>query len=300
MYNTIKAGDSLSLQRIPLEKLETDVSFLSQMFRNEFVFESGGVSKNLKRTLQDLAEETVVNLGENVSGNIKWVELSPKERKSGRETFDFYCFLLWPFVETYWLSLVSLFTIMPPKGIKNIFWIAEEQFMQRAQFFGKTLYYQGDLSYLESLNKETLKNGISRIKELGMLLTCHGTEPPNISLDSNLQQISDILQTFSSNSSGTTSWLAVSPMWHTIQDFPDPNPSLKTSFKPKESLLDEEAAQGDLSYTQWSAIEPRGRLWEFCERLGSFRREGKNRRDTATVANRVLRLASLASIRAKL
>lgn len=300
IYNTIKAGDSLNLQRIPWDKLESDVSFLSQLFRNEFVFESGGVSKNLKKTLEDLAEEEVVKLEEVQSDKIKWVELSQKERKSGRETFDFYCFLLWPFIETYWLSAVSLFTIMPPKGFKDVLWIFEDQFMQRSQFFGKTLYYQSDVSYLESLNKETLKNGISRIKELGILLTCRGTEPPHIPIDSTMETISDILQNYASSNSGSTSWLAVSPLWVTAQDFPDPNPCVESTVKPKEKVLDEEVAQGDLSFTQWSAIEPRGRLWEFCEKLGSFRREGKNRRDTATVANRVLRLASLASIRAKL
>ena len=29
-----------------------------------------------------------------------WVGLSPQERTTGRNNFDFYCFLLWPFVET--------------------------------------------------------------------------------------------------------------------------------------------------------------------------------------------------------
>jgi hypothetical protein len=38
-------------------------------------------------------------------------------------------------------------------------------------------------------------------------------------------------------------------------------------------------------------LRPTGRLWGFCEQIGRFRREGKNRRDTSTVATRVLRLA---------
>lgn len=33
-----------------------------------------------------------------------------------------------------------------------------------------------------------------------------------------------------------------------------------------------------------------GRLWDFTERIASCRREGKNRRDGATVSTRVLRL----------
>lgn len=34
-----------------------------------------------------------------------------------------------------------------------------------------------------------------------------------------------------------------------------------------------------------------GRLWDFTERIAACRREGKNRRDGATVSTRVLRLA---------
>ena len=37
------------------------------------------------------------------------------------------------------------------------------------------------------------------------------------------------------------------------------------------------------------AIVPEGRLWDFIERIAQSRREGKNRRDGATVASRVLR-----------
>jgi hypothetical protein len=34
--------------------------------------------------------------------------------------------------------------------------------------------------------------------------------------------------------------------------------------------------------TDTGEIAPAGQLWEFLARLGQFRREGKNRRDTAT------------------
>lgn len=34
---------------------------------------------------------------------------------------------------------------------------------------------------------------------------------------------------------------------------------------------------------------PKGRLWDFIEKIAQSRREGKNRRDGATVSTRVLR-----------
>jgi hypothetical protein len=39
-----------------------------------------------------------------------------------------------------------------------------------------------------------------------------------------------------------------------------------------------------------SLIVPAGRLWSFIEKIALSRREGKNRRDGATVSTRVLRL----------
>lgn len=36
-----------------------------------------------------------------------------------------------------------------------------------------------------------------------------------------------------------------------------------------------------------------GRLWDFVGRIASSRREGKNRRDGATVSTRVIRLADM-------
>jgi hypothetical protein len=64
----------------------------------------------------------------------------------------------------------------------------------------------------------------------------------------------------------------------------------KASGKPKIA-----APPADDGFEPWYQHRPSGRLWEFCEQIGRFRREGKNRRDTSTVANRVLRLAQVAA-----
>lgn len=40
-------------------------------------------------------------------------------------------------------------------------------------------------------------------------------------------------------------------------------------------------------------IIPEGRLWDFIEKIAQSRREGKNRKDGATVSTRVLRLTEV-------
>ena len=43
--------------------------------------------------------------------------------------------------------------------------------------FGKTLYHQGDLSYFEAVNKDTLKNAYQRFEFEGMVLVSRSKDP---------------------------------------------------------------------------------------------------------------------------
>jgi hypothetical protein len=60
-------------------------------------------------------------------------------------------------------------------------------------------------------------------------------------------------------------------------------------------IVYQESDDHEKEFESWSQHRPKGRLWDLCEKIGVFRREGKNRRDTSTVSIRVLRLARLAS-----
>lgn len=101
---------------------------------------------------------------------------------------------------------------------------------------GKTLYHQGDLSYFEAVNKETLKNSYQRFEEEG------------------------IIQVVKSRDARVPPRLRVAPEWRPGRD-PDTGRLLAS-----------------------------GPLWDFTEKIASSRREGKNRRDGATVSTRVVRL----------
>lgn len=63
-----------------------------------------------------------------------FAELSPAERTRGRENFDFYCFLIWPFIESTWLGVVSLMGLTPPldTNTKDT-WLDLKQTQDRAQ-----------------------------------------------------------------------------------------------------------------------------------------------------------------------
>ncbi|KAI5803686.1 acyltransferase-domain-containing protein [Geopyxis carbonaria] len=180
MYTRIKAGGPADTQRVPYADLLAHVDFLSRLFRGEFVFDTRGLLPNLQRTLEGLGTDRVISVTRKSSGEVDYVELHPDERLAGRENFDFYCFLLWPFIESSWLAGVSIFLLTPPTSSNPSASassppISQKSFEATAQLAGKTLYHQGDLSYFEAVNKETLKNAFARFREEGILVVKDGT-----------------------------------------------------------------------------------------------------------------------------
>ncbi|KAJ5636303.1 uncharacterized protein N7484_009616 [Penicillium longicatenatum] len=239
MYTKIKQGGGPTNQRIGYEALRSQVSFLSQLFRGEFIFPPEGLATNLENTLKCLETDDVIQITRDSSGTPQYVELSEAERMCGRENYDFYCFLIWPFIEASWLGAVSLLGLTPPLDGPKEIWVNVKKAQDSAQLLGKTLYHQGDLSYFEAVNKETLKNSYQRFEEEGIILVA---------------KVKD-------SKAGPT--LRLAPEWTPERD------------------------------PHTGQVLPCGRLWDFTELIAQSRREGKNRRDGATVSSRVLKMSDL-------
>ncbi|KAH9889584.1 acyltransferase [Xylariomycetidae sp. FL2044] len=237
MYTRVKQGGGPAHQEISYAALRDQVLFLSSLFRGEFIFPSEGLEANLEKTLVGLENDRVIRLQRDERGSILSIGLADEERLAGRENYDFYCFLLWPFIESTWLAAVSVMGLAPPLGEREDIWIEVAKAQNSAQLLGKTLYHQGDLSYFEAVNKETLKNSILRFQEEGIIYV---VKPKD-----------------------AAPRLGLAPEW-----MPSRHPGT-------------------------GALEASGKLWDFIKRIASSRREGKNRRDGATVSTRVVRLTDL-------
>jgi hypothetical protein len=98
------------------------------------------------------------------------ISLDESERLNGRENFDFYSFLIWPFIEASWLGAISLLMLTPPSAnASQQTSLPLNAVVTQAQRLGKTLYAQGDISYLEAVNRETLRNAYTRFAESGII-----------------------------------------------------------------------------------------------------------------------------------
>jgi 1-acyl-sn-glycerol-3-phosphate acyltransferase len=256
LYTRVKQGGGFASQSIGRTDLIENVAFLSQLWRGEFIFPAGhGFERNVEDALNGLLKEKVLTTTtaalDGSTGEVR-LGLSDEERALGRENFDFYCFMIWPFIDAAWLGGVSLYCLVPPTG-SAIEWVDMATAQNAAQLFGRTLYHQGDLSYFESINKEALKNAFTRYQEEGIIEVAKSTPVPATSGATGMSRATP------AKSSGPVVRLA--PEWRPERDSSD------------------------------GAILPKGKLWDFMERIASHRREGKNRRDGATVSTRVLNLA---------
>lgn len=173
LYTKVKQGGGSANQRMSEKDLIDKVTFLSQLFRGEFIFPAGqGLRHNLEAAMTGLLRDNVLQA---TQADDRTVGLSDTERKQGRENFDFYCFLVWPFVDAAWLGAVSLLVLVPPAGSPG--WIDMGKAQSTAQLAGRTLYHQGDLSYFEAVNKEALKNAYSRFQEEGIIQVAKTADP---------------------------------------------------------------------------------------------------------------------------
>jgi len=138
IYTRVKRGGLSVDQRISFNDLRDQVLFLSQLFRGEFIYPTEGLAQNIENTLRGLESDKVIEIIRDNEGSIKEVGLSDRERAAGRENFDFYCFLIWPFIEASWLGAVSLMGLTPSLGRPDDVWIDVPKAQNSAQLVSFT------------------------------------------------------------------------------------------------------------------------------------------------------------------
>lgn len=141
LYMRVKQGGGPAIQDISYMDLHDQVFFLSSLFRGEFIYSGEGLVVNLERTLLGLEADNVILIERDEMRNITKVGLSAAERAAGRENYDFYCFLIWPFIEASWLAAVSLMGLSPPLGYKDDIWVQVSKAQNSAQLVSISLPY---------------------------------------------------------------------------------------------------------------------------------------------------------------
>ena len=91
LYKNVKQGGGAANQRMSKRELLSELEFLSDLLRAEFVFPTQGIKQNSIATLDRLVADGVLQVEDDAM-----VGLSAHERSIGREHYDFHTFLIWP------------------------------------------------------------------------------------------------------------------------------------------------------------------------------------------------------------
>ncbi|EPQ29051.1 uncharacterized protein PFL1_03340 [Pseudozyma flocculosa PF-1] len=279
LYTKVKQGGTAPMQRMTRSELLRECSFISSVLRNEFVFGTDTLEGNVDKTIEGMVADGILQLNrpgvEGESEGEETIEISMKEREIGRENFDSFLFLIWPFIEGYWLAAVTLLSLLPSSsaGTGSIAYYNLSAHTKHAQQIGKTLYAQGQLAYLESINAAVLSQAFSRFQEMGVLLRDKSTPRPG-------KKVVDVI--------------AINPDW-----YPPPAPAPATAPHDEQVRKAQEHQQqqqrGHAPHASADADgddEDQGKLYDLIQHLGHFRREGKDRREQS-VASRILGLVSI-------
>jgi len=92
---------------------------------------------------------------------------------SAKESFLFLCSLFWPYIDSYWLVLNTMRSLLPDIVVE------ESNFLNRTRTFGLIMYYDGELNYIEAISSEPLTNALTLFNELKVTRNerCHFSLP---------------------------------------------------------------------------------------------------------------------------
>lgn len=141
---------------VPIERLWESTGFLQKLIGKEWFTWKPLNQENFNALLSTMIQrETFVQDGDKI-----------KVAKKGEELIKFLCYLLWPFIESYWVTSVFLFAL---KGREHA--TPYEKFTSEIQGFAESMYDERILQFYESCSLDTIKNALCVYREWGIIET---------------------------------------------------------------------------------------------------------------------------------
>lgn len=88
-----------------------------------------------------------------------------KNPNYNQEYYVYMSSLIWPFIDTYWVTLTFILKFMLPQKTP----LTIEHTEQRIQWLAETLHDDGYIKFYESCSLDTVKNSIRQFNKLGVL-----------------------------------------------------------------------------------------------------------------------------------
>jgi len=150
---------------IPRTQFIEEVKFASKMIKYEVIYKPSSEFDSTVATVLEFMKKHNIIMFREVNGqidvtSIKKIDILPPESKS---TLHFLASFIWPFIESYWLTCMSLFALLQGPMME------EKTFLKRLQMFARTLQLEGELRYEESMSSDVLKNALLLYEDWGVI-----------------------------------------------------------------------------------------------------------------------------------
>jgi len=179
---------SLANNSVAVSDVIKEAQFLSELLRFEFIDTLEPMKvEELERTLENLEKREIVT----IKRENNFIEINPYfNRKVGAENnntisisskVNFYCSLVWPFVDSYWVAAIVL-NEQKPNG-NSI-----SSLIQQMQSVTESLLTEGTLLHQESCSSDTLKNALMIFQTWNVISVSEGGQKVFFQMKSQEQQ----------------------------------------------------------------------------------------------------------------
>ena len=150
--------DTIKTTGITKERVWEKVQFLVSMMDNVFVQESIKLKtyEDFETTL-DFMEQREIIFTE--FGMIKYQ--TPNDETNG---LLFLCSLIWPFIDSYWLTIVYIYTLFPDK------FVPEDKILSKIQWFAESLYEDNIVVHYESCSYDIINKALDFFIQEGVIV----------------------------------------------------------------------------------------------------------------------------------
>jgi glycerone phosphate O-acyltransferase/fatty acyl-CoA reductase len=143
-------ADQTAHSSAPRAQLAEAVRFLYALLHREFVMtRDPDEAQDLEGALRKMIQRGILKETDNHR-----IEVT----RNGESHFSFLCALLWPFIDSYFVATMILFSLQPDRTIE------ETPLIQRTQALATTMYHESMLCFYESCSKETLQNAMDLLE----------------------------------------------------------------------------------------------------------------------------------------
>uniref|UniRef100_A0A6B2KWQ5 Phospholipid/glycerol acyltransferase domain-containing protein n=1 Tax=Arcella intermedia TaxID=1963864 RepID=A0A6B2KWQ5_9EUKA len=155
--NDEKAEESTTLD---ISDLKAETQFVHDILQLEFIFkEDPDSTEDFQSTISGLISRKMIT----ANSSMDLLTLNPQARPQ----YEFFCGLLWPFLESYWVTCLLLFQLHP-EGIPI------SSTLERCQWLADNLHKQGKCFSAESISKDTLNNALILFAKKNVIVVSNG------------------------------------------------------------------------------------------------------------------------------